>query len=102
MGAEFDYYVIPDPGLKMSDKEIGDAATAAFEEVAYMQGHGGYTGTLAEKIGVSVAIHRGNSCDGEEEARTFVQDTLDHCKWGPADVVAIKGVGWFVGGWCSS
>jgi len=29
-------------------------------------------------------------------------DILDNDKWGPADVVPIKGIGWLVGGWCSS
>ena len=30
-----------------------------------------------------------------------VQD-FNHDKWGPADVVPVKNIGWYIGGWCSS
>lgn len=102
MGANFDYDILSDPELKMTDEEIGKDAERAFEHSAYNHGHGGYTGTLAEKIGEGVTIYRDVQFSSEDEARRYVDETLDNDKWGAADAVAIVGVGWFVGGWCSS
>jgi hypothetical protein len=102
MGANFDYNIIPDPDLKMTDKEIGVAAEGIFEQSAYENGHGGYSGSLAEKTGEGVTIHRDIQFNDEHEASRYVSDTLDNDKWGAADAVAIIGKGWFVGGFCSS
>lgn len=102
MGAEYNEAIIKDPELKMADKEIKTAAEAIFNQAAYDHGHAGYSGSFAEKLGAGVDIHRDKEFDHETAARQYVDDKLDSDKWGPADVVPIKGVGWYVGGWCSS
>jgi hypothetical protein len=86
----------------MTNKEIEVDAEIAFEQSAYNNGHGGYTGSLAEKTGEGVVIHRDIQFNNELEASTHVQDVIDSEKWGHADAVAIVGRGWLVGGWCSS
>ena len=75
---------------------------SGFEKSAYDHGHGGYTGTLAEKTENGVAIYRGHQCNSIEEAEKCIKEDFDHDKWGPADVIPIKNVGWYIGGWCSS
>ena len=100
MGANFDSDLITDKELKMTNVEIGRAALGVFEQSAYMNGHGGYSGSLAEKS--EIEIHRGKVFDNLNDAYDFVSDVLDSDKWGPADVVPIKDKGWFIGGYCSS
>lgn len=99
MGACFDSDFIKDPELKMTDKELVMKARDIFEESAYMNGHGGYSGTLAEKN--SIHIHRHKVCKNPAEAWDYM-DELDSDKWGPADCVPVKGEGWAIGGYCSS
>jgi len=100
MGAEFDCQLIEDPELKMTKAEVNKKCQEVFEQAAYNYGHSGYTGTLAEKSGMSVNI-LDETFDTEQEAEKYICDTLDNDKWGPADVVKVKGQGWLVGGWCS-
>jgi len=100
MGACYDSEVIPDPELKMTDEEVRKACRAAFEESRYLNGHGGYSGTLAEKH--DVEIRRGKVFDDRNTADHYLCEELDSRKWGPADCVPVKGQGWLVGGWCSS
>jgi hypothetical protein len=102
MGANFDYQVLKDQKLELTDEEIEKHAEELFEHSAYLYGHAGYSGTLAEKTGEGVTIHRDKTFETDEEASKYVLDTLDNDKWGPADVVPIEGRGWFIGGWCSS
>ena len=101
MGASFDSDLIKDKELKLSDKEIEVEADRLFEQAAYNYGHAGYTGTLAEKIDKGVETHRDKPCEDVESAREFIMDKLDNDKWGQADVIPVKGIGWVVGGWCS-
>ncbi|KKK54493.1 hypothetical protein LCGC14_3084150 [marine sediment metagenome] len=101
MGADFNYEIITDPELKMSNKEIETDAEHIFEQAAYNYGHTGYTGTLAEKTDEGVTIHREQVFNDEDTAEEYIKDRLDSDKWGPADVVPIKDTGWFIGGWCS-
>ena len=62
----------------------------------YMDGHGGYTGTFAEKPELRIM------------AGTWTKDTAEeHClkhndKWGPSFAYQLDTGGWYVGGWCSS
>ncbi|RLI63947.1 MAG: hypothetical protein DRO67_04900 [Candidatus Asgardarchaeum californiense] len=84
----------------MTNADIKRAARGVFEHSAYMNGHGGYSGSLAEKS--EAKIHRSKVFDDTQSAYDFVQDELDSNKWGPADVVPVKGKGWFIGGNCSS
>ena len=73
----------------------GDTAKLAFDEAVgearYLHGHGGYTGTIAEK-GSFVPV--GSAAD-EEEAREKAQTLIDNRdpriedKWGPAGCIEI-------------
>ena len=101
MGACFDSDFIKDVELKLTDAELRREAEEVFEHSAYMNGHGGYSGTLAEKIGNGITIHRSKVCKTKDEAWD-VMDELDNDKWGPADVVPVEGEGWVIGGYCSS
>lgn len=102
MGASFDYDIIPDKKHEMTNAQIKAACEVIFEKTAYDYGHAGYTGTLAEKTDEGVTICRDKMFASQEEAERFVDNELDSDKWGPADVVPIEDVGWFVGGWCSA
>ncbi len=99
MGAEYCQTIIEDAELKMTDKELEDAAQGVFDQAAYDYGHAGYSGSFAEKD--SITIHRDRVFDDEEAADRFI-DKMDSDKWGPADVVPIKGRGWYMAGWCSA
>lgn len=98
MGANFDTDFIKDPELKLTDAEVVAKARAIFEESAYMNGHGGYTGTLAEKSSITL---RRKVCETLDEAWEYLEN-LDSDKYGDADCVAVKGLGWAIGGYCSS
>jgi hypothetical protein len=102
MGSNYDSTLIKDSTLKMSDREVEEAAEKIFEKSAYEYGHRGYTGKLAEKLGNGIALYRGHSCNSIEEAEKCIKEDFNHDKWGPADVVPVKNVGWYIGGWCSS
>jgi len=99
MGAEYCQTVIADPMLEMTDTQIREAAQGIIKQAEYDYGHSGYSGSFAEKE--SVTIHRGKIFESEESADKFIDD-MDNSKWGPADVVPVKGVGWYMAGWCSS
>jgi len=101
MGAEFDSAFIKDTDLKLTDTELRKQAEGVFEHSAYMNGHGGYSGSLAEKSGRGITIHRSRVCETMDEAWE-VMDELDNDKWGPAECVPVTGKGWAIGGYCSS
>jgi hypothetical protein len=89
---------------KGHDDNIQKAFWAAQEEAAWEYGHGGYTGTLAEKY------EWVEFDDVEplplEEARAKAESLLDDPrvddKWGPAGALRIKDGGWLFFGWASS
>jgi hypothetical protein len=99
MGAEYCAATIIDIELEMTNEQIKAAAQGVIEQAEYDFGHSGYSGSFAEKD--SVVIYRDKVFDDEEAAERFI-DGMDNSKWGPADVVPIKGVGWYMGGYCSS
>jgi len=101
MGANFDTNFIIDPKLKMTDEDLEAAAETIFEDSAYHNGHGGYTGSLAEKTGGGVSIHRDIQFMNADKARRYVEENLDDDKWDQPHVVPVIGKGWFIGGWCS-
>ncbi len=97
MGSEYSVAIIKDVELEMTNKEIEAAAESIFEQAAFDHGHSGYSGSFAEKD--SVSIDRSKVYDTENEADKRCED---NDKWGPADVVPLKGVGWYMAGSCSS
>jgi hypothetical protein len=101
MGACFDSAFINDPELKLTNAELRKQAEEVFEHSAYMNGHGGYSGSLAEKTGNGITIHRDRVCKTKDEAWE-VMDEYDNDKWGPAECIPVTGEGWAIGGYCSS
>ena len=99
MSAEYCNIIINDSELKMTDEEIKVAAKGIIETAEYDHGHSGYSGSFAEKEGVT--IYRDKVFEDEDAAEKFI-DKMDTSKWDNADVVPIKGVGWYMAGWCSS
>ena len=75
------------------------------EEEVYLFGHGGYTGTFAEKDPEDIEIV--TELDGEpkdawteSEAREHAMNNAD--KGGPALAYPLDTGDWFIGAWCSS
>jgi len=97
MGGEYNTTVINDTELKMTNAEIENKAQKIIDQAAYDYGHAGYSGSFAEKL--SVKIDRSIVYDNEDDADKRCED---NGKWEPADVVPIKGIGWYMAGWCSS
>ncbi len=98
MGADFHSDFIKDPELKMTNAQLATAAFDVFDQSAHEFGHGGHTGTLAEKSGITI---RSKVCKTTNEALAYIEE-LESDKWENADVVAVEGKGWVIGGWCSS
>lgn len=66
--------------VKIKGDTAEEAFFAAVDEAAYESGHGGYTGTIAEKSGFTIIPH-----DPEKSIREQVDDLIDdNDKWGPA------------------
>jgi hypothetical protein len=87
--------------LQAEDRD--EAATefrAIVQQCQWESGHGGYSGTFAEKH-EGVAF-RDRTFEFVEDARKELEEDAE--KWGPALAVKVKdGRGaWFVGAWCSS
>lgn len=96
-------------------EDLKTAFWSAVEECLYANGHGGYTGTLAEKDAVT---DLGVVADNESEAMEWAEDLMgsdwsgrtdipgydkyQHDKWGPANAIKIKTGGWVLFGLCSS
>ena len=69
-------------------------------EEAYRRGHGGYTGTFAEKDSICIIPSKNAEFWHEEEARE--RGLYDNDKYGPASAYLIAKDTWYIGGWCSS
>ena len=83
---------------KQSGETVKEAFRAAVEHAQYMNGHGGYTGTIAEK-GSFTLIPRSEMEDGEDEyefARRLIneRDNRIDDKWCPAGSVKINENNW--------
>lgn len=78
--------------------------TVAFENLvkraAWEHGHGGYTGSFAEKTDGVTVIPAANDywdrADAEEHATEHAP------KWGPAHAYYLRDGKWYIGAWCSS
>jgi len=91
----------------------GDSAREAFrsatEEARYMHGHGGYSGTIAEKRSFQVIHLPGHpSYPTPEEAFAYAEKLLAEGdarvddKWGPAGCIRVVGNQWLFFGFASS
>lgn len=95
-----------------SDSEnLAEAFRASVTECLRMNGHGGYSGTLAEKVDV---VDLNVVCDTIDDALNVALALRDHVpgtpgeeryiddKWGPANAIRLLDGGWLLFGWCSS
>ncbi len=90
------------------DQTLDDAFAYAREDAAYMSGHGGYTGTVAEKNSV-VAMSKTPQTyqDAMANAYDFVESNNPKCaeKWGPGGAIRVRDEthnGWLLFGMASS
>jgi hypothetical protein len=89
------------------DDVAGDDLRAAFaaarDDAAYYHGHGGYTGTIAEKSDVTLVDRAPTRADALDLARQLLADDDERVsdKWGPAGAIAYPG-GFVLFGWASS
>jgi|TARA_Y100000310_G_scaffold278982_2_gene297834 hypothetical protein len=99
MGGELDYVEL-DGGIDKADLQA--EFETVVEQRAWDHGHGGYTGTLAEKEGMTVEFSK--VLYGSLGAVERALENTD--KWGPPLACRYtdrKGNSrWVVGGWCSS
>ena len=100
MGGEFCSEVVSGD---LDRNTLHDKFKEIVAEAEYEDGHGGYTGTFAEKNRLEVSDRTFGSVD---EAENWINEVND--KWGPAMAVLVcppdnpdKRV-WVIGGWCSS
>mgnify|MGYP001586066602 CR=1 FL=1 len=87
--------------------EAGPAFARATAEAAYMHGHGGYSGTLAEKYNYVVIDHAPRPLgDAHVEADRLINEADERIdeKWGPAGALRVMDEthdGWLFFGWSS-
>jgi len=85
----------------------GETAQAAFsravEDALYEYGHGGYTGSIAEKDGF-VKIEFPDGAEPELEANRLIDEDDERIsdKWGPAGCFALGDDRYVFFGWASS
>ena len=98
MGACFDGVTIRDA---KNDTEAVAMCRQAIRDSQWENGHGGYSGTLAEADGA--VIDRGKVFDSTDAAWEYLEDVVE--KWGPAVGVKVKDGENFIyvfGAMCSS
>jgi len=85
---------------------MGEAFTKAFDQAQWEYGHGGYTGSIAEKPGAHL-LQREELPD-EKAAMVVAEkmlrgdDPIANDKWGPAACLSIQGGKWLFFGVASS
>jgi len=82
-----------------SEKELKDKYQNLVAHEQYMNGHGGYSGTFAEKPQLRIIRGMYNPTT-EDEAYEHCSNEND--KWGPAFAYYVGDYRWYIGGWCSS
>lgn len=90
---------------KQGDETMQQAFSRTVRDYQYQCGHGGYTGTIAEKHAV-VYIDKAATPELARERATSlirVNDSRTVDKWGPAGAIAVdEPAGWLFFGWASS
>jgi hypothetical protein len=95
MGAEYFSEVVEGNTAK-------EAFNNAVEEAQFEYGHGGYSGTIAEKTSFTMAR---DSVMDQEDAEIIAErlsETKYSDKWGPAGCIPLKDGKWLFFGWASS
>tara|TARA_B100001059_G_scaffold134263_1_gene134495 strand:+ start:5860 stop:6195 length:336 start_codon:yes stop_codon:yes gene_type:complete len=79
-------------------KTAEEAFFAAQKEARYMHGHGGYTGTIAEKHSFTIASSEPLSREKAYALANSLRDTEYSNKWGPAGCIRLdspaRQIGW--------
>jgi hypothetical protein len=98
-------------GCTFSNVGQGKTAKEAFKslchEATYEHGHGGYSGTIAEKRDF-IMIFPASQTKSVDEARQIADDLIDNSdrrindKWGPAGCIRVGEDLWYFFGWASS
>jgi fibronectin type 3 domain-containing protein len=89
--------------VRHEGKTAKAAFRAAVEQAQYDSGHGGYTGTIAEKDEfVLISVPEGKDPIEFAEELLKADDDRVSDKWGPCGCVKIKEGEWFFFGWASS
>jgi len=84
-------------------RDAGNAFTEARREAQYERGHGGYTGTIAEKHDFVMI-----SCPEDLSPATYANRLINdddprvEDKWGPAGCIQVEPGRWLFFGWASS
>jgi hypothetical protein len=80
-----------------------DAFNGARDDARWEHGHGGYTGTIAEKHEFTV-IEVPAGEDARKYAAKLIADDDERIddKWGPAGCIKLGGDEWLFFGWASS
>jgi hypothetical protein len=96
MGTALDTITLGDLPRSDLKKKFAEAT----EEARYENGHGGYTGTIAEMSTIARFVDR--ECASRDEAENHIGE--NHNKWDQAMAVSFREDGkkrWVVGGFCS-
>lgn len=89
-------------------EDVGEAFSKATDHARFMYGHGGYSGTLAEKFEyVMLSSVPRTMAEAEAFMRTPEAEVATDDKWGPAGAIRVvdperKLNGWLFFGWASS
>lgn len=79
-----------------------EAFKAAVAEARYMHGHGGYTGTIAEKSDyVIIDLPPGRLPNDFAHELIEKADARIDSKWGPAGAIRLNADWWLFFGWAS-
>jgi len=78
------------------------AFTSAVEQAAYEHGHGGYTGTIAEKHSfIEIELPKGVDPVAEADRMIDQDDARISDKWGPAGAFVLGNGSYLFFGWAS-
>ena len=90
---------------RASGEDVESAFRSAVEEARYHHGHGGYTGTIAEKNSfIRIPDDEVGDCEPREYANHLInnQDSRIDSKWGPAGCIHVEDDVYLFFGWASA
>ena len=83
-------------------KTANEAFCSARESAQWKSGHGGYTGTIAEKDEfILIDVPSGENAEQFANALIADGDPRVDDKWGPAGCISLGGSEWLFFGWAS-
>jgi hypothetical protein len=89
-------------GTRAKGKTAEEAFRSAVENAQWEHGHGGYSGTIAEKRSFTIiAVPQGMDCIEYANSLLDGDDPRVSDKWGPAGCVKLDEGTWYFFGWAS-